>query len=106
MKKTFLAAVCVGLLLSANCLARQEPQVALDASRLELQGQFKQAASLLTTALRTNSLPVTERKQLEFELDRLERIRKDFSTTKEELFADVKDSVKEDRKSTRLNSSH
>ena len=41
MKKTFLAAVCVGLLLSANCLARQEPQVALDASRLELQGQFK-----------------------------------------------------------------
>ena len=94
MKKTFLAAVCVGLLLSANCLARQEPQVALDASRLELQGQFKQAASLLTTALRTNSLPVTERKQLEFELDRLERIRKDFPTTKEELFADVKDSVK------------
>src|ERR1035438_160644 len=95
MKKTFLAASCVGLLLSANCLARQEPQVALDASRLELQGQFKQAASLLTAALGNNSLPAAERGQLEFELDRLKRIKLDFPSTKEDLFAELKDSVKD-----------
>jgi transglutaminase-like putative cysteine protease len=96
MKKTSLvAAVCVGLLLSANSLARQEPEAVREASRLELQGQFKQAASLLTAALRNQSLPATERKQLEFELDRLERIKKDFPHTKEGLFAELKDSVKD-----------
>ena len=40
------------------------------------------------------SLPAAERKKLEFELDRLERIRKDFPLTKEELFAELKRSVK------------
>ena len=92
MRKTFLAAVCAGLFLGANCLAQQD--VAGDASRLEQQGQFKQAASVLSAALRDQSLPLTERKRLEFELDRLERIKKDFPNTKEELFADLKGSVK------------
>jgi transglutaminase-like putative cysteine protease len=93
MRKIILAAACVSLLFAANCLARQD--VAGDANRLELQGQFKQAASLLTTALRDQSLPATERKRLEFELDRLERIRKDFPNTKDELFAELKGSVKD-----------
>src|ERR1017187_516367 len=48
MRKIILAAACVSLLFAANCVARQD--VAGDANRLELQGQFKQAASLLTTA--------------------------------------------------------
>ena len=82
------------LLFGANCLARQEQDAGSAAGLLELQGQFKQAASLLTTALLNNSLPVTERKRLEFELDRLERIRKDFPNTKEDLFAEAKGSVK------------
>ena len=94
MKNTFLAALCVCLLFGANCLARQEQDAGSAAGLLELQGQFKQAASLLTTALLNNSLPVTERKRLEFELDRLERIRKDFPNTKEDLFAELKGSVK------------
>lgn len=92
MKKTFLAALCVCLLLAANCLAQQD--VVGEASRLELQGQFKQAASLLGAALQSKSLPATERKQLAFELDRLERIRKDFPYTKEGMFAELKGAVK------------
>ena len=78
--------------LLASCFAR--PDATSEASRLELQGQFKQAASLLTTALQDKSLPAAERKKLEFELDRLDRIKQDFPLTKEALFADLKESVK------------
>src|SRR5436305_15290491 len=59
-------------------------------NQLELKGQFKQAAGLLATALRSKSLPAPERNQMAFELDRLERIKKDFPYTKESLFADLK----------------
>ena len=54
-----------------------------------------QAASLLTTALEDKSLPANDRKKLEFELDRLDRIKQDFPLTKEALFADLKESVKD-----------
>jgi transglutaminase-like putative cysteine protease len=86
------AALCVCLFLAPPCPARQD--VAGQASRLELQGQFKQAASLLATALHDQSLPAAERKPLEFDLDRLDRIKQDFPLTKETLFTDLKDSVK------------
>jgi transglutaminase-like putative cysteine protease len=92
MKKCFLAAACVCLVFSASCLAQQD--VAGEASRLELQGQFKQAAGLLTKALQDKALPAAERKKLEFELDRLERIKQDFPLTKEALFTQLKDSIK------------
>ena len=89
MRKSFIAAGCACLLASSTCIARQG--VEGQAGRLELQGQFKQAASLLATALQDKSLPAPERKKLEFELDRLDRIKKDFPLTKEELFADLKE---------------
>ena len=92
MKKCVLAAVGLCLLSIANCVAQQN--TVGGASRLELQGQFKGAASLLTTALQDKSLPADERKKLEFELDRLDRIKQDFPLTKDELFADLKESVK------------
>jgi len=93
MTKRFLAALCVALVFGASSFAQQD--VAGEASRLELQGQFKQAASLLSTALQDKSLLAGERKKLEFELDRLERIRKDFPLTKEGLFAELKRTVKD-----------
>jgi transglutaminase-like putative cysteine protease len=77
----------------ANCLA--QTQILEQVNQLELQGHFKQAASVLTTALQGASLPAAERKRLEFELDRLDRIKKDFPYTKEELFAELKKSVKD-----------
>ncbi len=92
MKTRLLAAVCLSLVFGATCLAR--PDMVGEANRLELQGQFKQAAGVLTTALHDKTLPAAERKKLEFELDRLARIRKDFPYTKSELFAELKDSVK------------
>jgi hypothetical protein len=92
MKKCLLAVVCVCLVFGANSFAQQD--VAGDASRLELLGQFKQAATLLSTALQDQSLPAAERNKLAFELDRLDRIKQDFPLTKDALFTSLKDSVK------------
>src|SRR5262245_58882368 len=87
MKKTVLlltnlfAAICVG------------KSAAIDsASDLELKGHFKEAAETLTATIKSAS--GTEKKDLEFELDRLERIKKDYPYTKEELFEELKKSVK------------
>ena len=62
------------------------------ASELELKGHFKEATQTLSVALKT--APASDKKELEFELDRLERIKKDFPYTKEGLFAELKNSVK------------
>lgn len=92
MKQRVLALLCFGLLSSASCFAQQP--VLAQANQLELQGDFNGAAASLREALQSKELLATDRKQLEFELDRLARIKLDFSYTKEALFADLKKSVK------------
>jgi hypothetical protein len=92
MKQRLFAVVCLCLVFSIGCFAQQD--VASEASRLELQGQFKQAATLLSTALQDQSLPAAERNKLAFELDRLDRIKQDYPLTRDALFTDLKDSVK------------
>jgi len=62
------------------------------ANDLELKGHFKEAANTLNVAVKTAD--PSQKKELEFELDRLERIKKDFPYTKEQLFAELKNSVK------------
>jgi transglutaminase-like putative cysteine protease len=93
MNTRLVTLVSLSLVLGAACLARQE--AASEAAKLELQGQFKQAAALLTKALQDKALPAAERSKLEFELDRLGRIRQDFSTTRQELFDELKNSLKD-----------
>jgi transglutaminase-like putative cysteine protease len=92
MKTRLLSLCCLSLMLAAPCIAR--PDAGAEAGRLELQGQFKQAASVLSAALKDSSLVPGERQKLEFELDRLKRIEQDFPLTKEALFKGLKDSVK------------
>ena len=93
MKRLFWTALFLcGILTGPNCLAKAD--TLKEVNQLELNGQFKQAAATLTAALQSKSLPAPERKKLEFELDRLERIKKDYSDTKEDLFAGLKKSVK------------
>jgi len=61
---------------------------ALDqASALEEKGSFRSAAIMLQEALKQTNLPPRDVQQLGFELDRLERIRKDFPMTRAELFS-------------------
>ena len=92
MKLISAFACSVSLAATVACFA--QATVLDQANWLEVQGQLKQAANVLTDALDDKSLPTAQRKQLEFELDRLERIRKDFSFTKNELFTALKKSVK------------
>src|SRR5664279_4686757 len=56
MNKRLLAALCVALALGASSFARHD--AAGESSRLELQGQFKQAAGVLSTTLQDKSLIV------------------------------------------------
>jgi transglutaminase-like putative cysteine protease len=85
-------ALALYMLGGVVCVA--ETRVMQQANQLELKGQFRQAAEVLSAALTNKSLATTERKALEFELDRLARIKQDFPYTKEELFAELKKSVK------------
>ena len=63
-------------------------------SELEARGQFQKAGQVLASALTNASLSVADRKQLGFELDRLERIRKDYPFTKAKLFERLRESVR------------
>jgi transglutaminase-like putative cysteine protease len=93
MKRCVYLTGCLSLIFTANCFAQNNlfDQV----NQLELKGQFRQATLLLTTAMRLSSLPPAERKNLQWELDRLDRIKKDFPYTKQSLFEELKQAVKD-----------
>src|SRR6266404_2130763 len=57
--------------------------------QLEVEGSFKGATKLLNDRLGLPGLGDQERKRLEFERDRLDRIKKDFPYTTEALFAEL-----------------
>jgi transglutaminase-like putative cysteine protease len=82
----------MSLFLAASAFA--QTNTLTQANQLEVQGQFKKAAAALSEALASKSLSTTDRKKLEFELDRLDRIKKDFPDTKDELFNTMKKAVK------------
>jgi transglutaminase-like putative cysteine protease len=81
------------LCLTAVCYSQQS--IVDRANELELRGEFRQAAGVLESALHNKSLTDEDRKRIEFELDRLDRIRKDYSLTKEQLFTLLRQSVKD-----------
>lgn len=77
-------------------LSAQAAQTVLDqAGELEVRGAFKDAAAVLQTAIEKTGANDGERRQLRFELDRLDRIRKDFPHTEDALFAALEKSVKD-----------
>jgi transglutaminase-like putative cysteine protease len=89
----FHACVAALIIATSHCLA--DTDVMSQVNQLELNGKFKEAAASLTKALDSKSLPKSDRKKLEFELDRLERIKKDFPYSAEELFNELNGSVKD-----------
>src|SRR5262249_40227409 len=88
-------ALLVACSLFGRASAADQSEVLSQADRLEQAGHFREAAAVLTHALATATTPSVERKQLEFELDRLDRIRKDFPFTQEQLYQDLNKSVKD-----------
>jgi transglutaminase-like putative cysteine protease len=93
MRTLRISALLTALFLAATCLAIDD--VVQQANQLEESGDFKSAAARLSAALKRTSLSAAERRTLAFELDRLDRIKKDFSYTKESLFAELKKAVKD-----------
>ncbi len=64
-------------------------------TELEAHGRFREAGQFLTSALGNAAPGESERKHLAFELDRLERIRKDYPFTKAKLFAAIQEAVRD-----------
>jgi len=93
-RRSLYALICLSLVYAVGCFAQQRRQVLDQAVRLELAGDFQQASALVLGALSAQSLSPPDRKELEFELDRLERIKKDFPLTQKQLLAELKKSVK------------
>src|SRR5438270_314464 len=61
---------------------------------LRERGDFKGADATLAAALKDAKMSDTERKELEWQRDRIERIRQDFSLTREQLFDKLSKSVR------------
>src|SRR3954470_485539 len=93
MKLLVFSVFCLYLIAGSTCLA--QAQTLKKVNQLEQSGQFREATSLLKAALKSNPLPAIERKQLEFELDRLTRIKKDFPYSRDALFSELKKAVKD-----------
>ena len=87
------AATLLLFLVMSTLVFAAETDVLQEAERLEESGRFRQAAAALTAALQDQTLAGPKRKSLEFEIDRLARIRLDFPYSKDELFAELKKSV-------------
>lgn len=91
--RKFFSSAFAALLTLASVPVFASP--ALDeAAALADKGDFKQAAGVLGTALKDPKLAAPERKQLQWERDRLLRIRNDYSLTKEGLYRSLSQSVK------------
>jgi len=78
---------------SAHCPA--QPKLTDQVDQLEQNGEFKKAAAALSGALSDKSLPQSQRKHLEFELDRLERIKRDYPFSHSDLLKELKAAVKD-----------
>ncbi|HEY5910955.1 MAG TPA: transglutaminase-like domain-containing protein [Verrucomicrobiae bacterium] len=94
MKTIRVAASVLVLCVLAGARAVAQQDTLSRADELERQGSFQEAAKTLSAALESNTNSPAQRKQLEFERDRLERIRKDFPWTQEALFAELKKNVR------------
>lgn len=81
------------ILSMANTVTASTPEEALaNAARLEMAGNFAWASNVLNHALAA-SPSLAQRAQLEFELDRMYRIKRDFPFSESELLAALEQSV-------------
>ena len=90
-KGSFVNARFFSVVVLALQVAAAQISAVKEASRLEESGKFNEAASTLKKAM--DSATGAERKSLAFELDRLERIKDDFSVTKTRLTETLKKSI-------------
>jgi transglutaminase-like putative cysteine protease len=90
--------ILVLLVVLAGCSKpeTEPPAAALThAAALSDKGDFKGAAAVLNAALDAPKLSPAEQKQLQFQLDVLRRIKLDYSLSRDQLYAELSDSVQD-----------
>lgn len=87
-----LSAILLGVFLATAGWATE--RALENAALLETRGDFKAAAELLKKALSDPQLAAGDREQLRFDLDRLDRIRKDFPLSEDALYAALEKTVR------------
>ena len=91
-------ALLIAVLLISSVLAWGDSDVATvvsNATALRERGDFKGADALLGKTLDAKDISTADRKKLLFQRDLLMRLKHDYSLTKEQLFASLRDSVKD-----------
>lgn len=88
-----VAGIAFLALMLAVFTAQAQEEILLRAEKLEAKGKFRQAASLIEEAIAFGKYSPSEIEPLRFEIERMCRIRKDYSRKKEELYAELKTSM-------------
>lgn len=88
-------ALAIALFAALAQTAMSQSNLTNEAARLEEKGDFKGAAALLHKAIDSKELPDAQKKSAALQLDLLHRIRRDYSTSKDDLFADLKEELKD-----------
>jgi len=91
MKSLLLALVCAGAAIGKSAVLAATPP--LEPDSLEQEGRFREAGELFDRRLRAPGLSEQERRDLEFERERLDRIRRDYPYTLETLYPVIHDAV-------------
>jgi transglutaminase-like putative cysteine protease len=100
-RRLFRILLCLAL-LSLHLTITAQPTMAASlrntitaAEQLELKGDFATAAALLKNVAENPQASAADRHLAAFELDRLDRIRRDYPLTREALLADLKNAVED-----------
>lgn len=91
--KLYVWLALTGATLAVNCMA--QTNTIAEATQLEVRGDFQNADIVLSSAIKSGKFTGAELHELEWERDLIMRIRKDYSLTQAELFAELKTSVKD-----------
>ncbi len=87
--------ILMSLLVCSTALAASVKALIDQAAQHELDGKFKESAALLKKAAVSPDSSQAEQRLIGFELDRLERIRRDFPLTRDALFRELRESVED-----------
>ncbi len=81
-------------LIGFFCRVIAADTVLVNARKLEGSGEYKQATKLLTDALKKKGLPQDTRREYEWQIEWMNRVRQDYSLTEETLYQKLSAAVK------------
>ncbi len=95
LKRIFIYILVCTLSIISQVYAQKPGKVISAAERLELDGKFREASKLLQIQLSEHGSTISteSREALEFEIERLRRVRLDYSLTESELYLSLKQNI-------------